>query len=120
VVSLLPSAKRKTPLESEEPRNRYVQMLLTERQDLVVECVSNRFLSGNEELSIDEELLLVQLGFEPAESDLEPHPNFWWHSQRPAGVMQACNLAARTLRDVFGLGLGDSVTLIEKHLVVSG
>jgi hypothetical protein len=97
-------------------RDRYVQLLLTERHDVVVECVSNRYLSGDEELSLDEELLLLQLGFEPAESDTEPHPNFWWHAAGHADVMQACALAARTLREVFGLERDSPVTLIERHL----
>lgn len=97
-------------------RNRYVQLLLTARHEVVLECVSNRYLSGNGELSLDEELGLVQLGFEPAESNTEPHPNFWWHAAGHADVMQACVLAARTLREVFGLGRGSPVTLIERHL----
>ena len=64
----------------ETGRSRCVQMMLTEGHEIVVECVSNRYLDDDEALSLDDELHLLELGYEPAEGVGEPHPNFWWHS----------------------------------------
>lgn len=96
--------------------NRYVQFLVTEDQHVVIECVSNRFLEGEDLLTLDDELTLLSAGFAPPEPDHEPHPNWWWHADNQAGIMEACVLAALVLRDVFKLSGASRVDLIERPL----
>ena len=97
-------------------RNRYVQFLATEDQHLVVECVSNRFLAPGDELSIESELTLMDIGFELPGADDESHPNWWWHTKDITGVMTACRMAGAVLYAVFGLAADDRVTLTERSL----
>jgi hypothetical protein len=99
-----------------ERGTRYVQFLATEHHELVVECVSNRYLEAGDEWSLDDELTLLSLGFEPPECEPEPHPNFWWHSAEPTDLMVACRMAAAVLGDLLALGAHDEVVLIERPL----
>ena len=100
-------------------RNRYVQFLATEDQHLVVECVSNRFLAPGDELSIESELTLMDIGFELPGADGDPHPNWWWHTEEIVEVMTACRMAASVLYGVFGLTDESRGTLTERPLAVN-
>jgi hypothetical protein len=109
---------RRVAIMIEVERDRYVQFLATEDQHLVLECVSNRFLGPDEELSIDDELNLIEAGFELPGSDGEPHPNWWWHTENYSDLFEACRLAAFVLRGVFRLTDAAQVILIERPLEV--
>ena len=109
---------RRVAILIEVGRDRYVQFLATEDQHLVVECVSNHFLEGDEELSVDDEFNLIEAGFELPESDEDPRPNWWWHTESASDVMMACRMAALVLRGVFRLTDDDRVVLVERPLEV--
>jgi hypothetical protein len=95
---------------------RYVQLLAREDDHLVVECVSNNYLDAPFELSLDQELALVNLGFEPAEGPESDHPNFWFHAEGIGATMDACKLAARALTEVFALPPEWPVNLIRRPI----
>jgi T3SS (YopN, CesT) and YbjN peptide-binding chaperone 3 len=98
--------------------NRYVQFLATENQELILECVSNRFLDGDAAIGLEGELVLFQAGFRPPETDAEPRPNWWWRAKEGVGVMEACQMAAIAALEVFGLNRDSRVELIERPLPV--
>jgi len=102
----------------ETGRNRYVQFLATEDRKLILECVSNRFLAEEEELGTEEELTLIEAGFELPGEDREPHPNWWWRTEDPTEVMVACRMAALVIRRVFRLRPRDLALITERTLPV--
>ena len=112
------ASDERTAIIVETGCNRYVQFLVTEDRDLILECVSNRYLEVDESLSLDEELRLLGAGFEPPETDEEPHPNWWWKAEGVPDVMKASRLAAFALQEVFGLQNFANVVLIERPLPV--
>lgn len=97
--------------------DRYVQCMATERRELIVECVSNRYLRGDKSLSIDEECALLELGFNLPEPESAPHPNFWWRCKNgPMEIMSACKLISTVLTAVFHLGHGSFVEMVERPI----
>lgn len=106
---------RRTAVIIEADDTLYVQAMVTERQQLVVECVSNRYLDGAQQLSLGQELELLCAGFSPPETDEEPHPNWWWVGEGRE-VMAACRLVELVLLRTFALSRGDLVVLIERPL----
>jgi hypothetical protein len=97
--------------------DRYVQCLATEDHQLIVECISNRFLREDQCLSIDEECALLELGFQPPELASEPHPNFWWLGGTDlCEIMVACRMISTVLKEVFNLRRGSLIEIIERPL----
>lgn len=109
-------SNKRSAIFIEDERGRYVQFLATEDQHLAVECVSNHFLDGDDELAFDDEIRLVEAGFELPESDDSPRPNFWWYTESASEVLKACRMAAFALRVAFDLDDDDFVMLTERSL----
>lgn len=79
---------------------RYVQFAVLER-DLLCETVSNRFLTGEDRLTADEEELLRAHGWrEPGDS--VDSPNWSLHLPVPVPIGSLTILATRALRDIVG------------------
>lgn len=97
---------------------RYVQFLASEKQSLIVECVSNRFLDDDVRLDLDDEMRLLDIGFNPPGIESEPHPNWWWHSEEPTDVMVASSMGARALDLVLRVPRTELVTLVERNCAI--
>jgi len=99
-------------------RGRYVQLLAREDDHILVECVSNNYLDAPFTLSLDQDLALVDLGFEPAEGPESDHPNFWFHAEGIEASMEACRMVARALTEVFALPPGWLVDLVRRPVSI--
>lgn len=115
LISHLTSGRR-AALLIEVGRSRYVQAMATEKQELIIECVSNRYLEGADQLDLNEELSLMSIGFHPPETISEPHPNWWWQCEGLIGVLEGCRLVEFVLLNTFGLARKERITLIERPL----
>jgi hypothetical protein len=112
------ASARRTALIVDASDTRFVQAMVTESQQLIVECVSNRYLRSEDQLDLSDELDLMCIGFSPPESAAEPHPNWWWVRDNGIEVMKACGLFEFVLLNTFGLTRSDRVLLIERPLRV--
>jgi hypothetical protein len=97
-------------------RGRFLQMLAREDDGIVIECGSNNYLQDPYQLSLDQALALVDLGFEPAEGLESMHPNFWHQSEGIEHSMEVCAMIAATLTNVFGLPADWLVDLIRRPI----
>jgi len=84
-----------------EVSERYVQFLADEAAGLHAEVVSNTFLEGDDLLSVDDEFVLLALGWH-APAGLR-RPNFYTADQPPVTVEEVADRAIATLRDVLGV-----------------
>jgi len=99
--------------------DRYVQFLAREDQQLVVECISNRYLDDDYRLDLDDEMRLLDAGFNPPGIEAEPHPNWWWQSDDVADIMVACTMGAFALVEVLRVPSTELVTLVERNLAIT-
>lgn len=97
----------------EDERQRYVQLLPLENFDIVVECVSNAFLSPVDQLDARAHVALAALGLTaPSEAG---SPNWQWEDRGP-GVLRASRVAERVLTQVLGLSRDTRVTVLDRHV----
>jgi hypothetical protein len=107
------SSERRIGIIIEDQKRRYVQFLATEDHGLVVECVSNQFLSEDDQLSQSDEEVLSEIGFaSPATSD-NRYPNWRWVSAPPADVLEGCRKGALSMSEVLRLRDSDRVSVFE-------
>ena len=90
----------------------YVQVLTDTHGKLFVECFSNVFIDDpDDHLSLDDELALLEMGFEPPEGIGSSHPNWWWHPEQDGLALEACTKMVRVLENIFALRPTDDVWL---------
>lgn len=80
---------------------RYVQFAVLER-DLLCETVSNRFLTGEDRLTADEEELLRAGGWREPGDSATGSPNWSLRLPVPAPIGRLAVLATRALTDIVG------------------
>lgn len=80
----------------DESANRYVQLSASEGE-VVVECVSNAYLNGDDKLTASELALLSELGWPAA----KPQENFARSWAAPANAEQIASFLAATVQNVF-------------------
>jgi len=83
---------------------RYVQVLADKEGKLFVECVSNVWLDDEEDhLSLDDELRLLELGFQPPEGIDSSRPNWWWYPDEDGLALEACTKMVTVLCEIFAV-----------------
>jgi hypothetical protein len=118
IITGLARVEGRSALVVEDDRRRYVQFMLTLNGELIVECISNRYLDSQQQHTAEDEDQLRAIGFHPAEVEPEPHPNWWWQGAFPGDLLKACRMAARALSGVLDLDDRSRVMLIEEHWAV--
>ena len=101
---------------------RYVQVLVTQEGGLWAECVSNAFLSPEEQFRDEQLELLPLLGWQwpspPA------GPNWQFHDELLNTGSAISHLLMRTLREVFGYATNDHVEFVlflsQKNVTLNG
>jgi hypothetical protein len=97
-------------LESAAAPVRYVQVLVTHEGGLWAECVSNAFLSPEEQFSDEQLEFIPLLGWQwpspPA------GPNWQFHDELLNTGTAISHLLIRTLREVFGYAANDRVRFV--------
>jgi len=90
---------------------RYVQYLVTEKDEVITECVSNRNQHAEHLFSESELEAIENLGFRPPVDGDRNRPNYAHEGQGMGAIFPAAVLGARVMREIFGLHANATLSL---------